>query len=102
MDRCVDPTACPLRANLSTIPAAGAEPERSTSLTEGKIMVHARAADEAIRARLEGLRREREQAAVRQRKRAAVERARSVNSDPIVVSLRWLRTQIAHRGNTPR
>jgi len=55
MDRCVDPTACPLRANLSTIPAAGAEPERSTSLTEGKIMAHARAADDfqAIRARLE-------------------------------------------------
>ena len=37
MDRCVDPTACRIRANLSTIRAAGAEPERSTSRTEGKI-----------------------------------------------------------------
>jgi hypothetical protein len=33
---CVDLTACLLKANLSTIPAAGAEPERSTSLTEGE------------------------------------------------------------------
>jgi len=100
----VDPAACLVNANLSTIPAAGAEPERSTGLTEGEIMAHPRAADDfqAIRVRLEDLRREREQAAVRQRKRAAVEQARSVNSDPIVVSLRWLRSQIAYRRNTPR
>ena len=67
-------------------------------------MAHTRAADDfrAIRARLEDLRREREQATVRQRKRQAVDRARSVNSDPIVVNLRWLRSQIAYRGNTPR
>jgi hypothetical protein len=100
----VDPTAYVVNANLSTIPAAGAEPECSTSLTEGEIMAHTRAADDfrAIRARLEDLRREPEQAPVRQRKRPAAERARSVNSDPIVISLRWLRSQIAYRGNTPR
>ena len=100
----MDPTAYVVNANLSTIPAAGAEPECSTSLTEGEIMAHTRAADDfrAIRARLEDLRREREQAAVRQRKREPVERARSINSDPIVVSLRWLRSQIAYRGHSPR
>jgi hypothetical protein len=56
--RCVDPTAYVVNANLSTIPAAGAEPECSTSLTEGEIMAHTRAADDfrAIRARLEDLR----------------------------------------------
>jgi len=67
-------------------------------------MAHTRAADDfrAIRARLEDLHREREQAAVGERERPAVERARSVKSDRIVVSLRWLRSQIAYRGHTPR
>jgi hypothetical protein len=67
-------------------------------------MAQTRAADDfrAIRARLEDLRREREQAAVGERERPAVERARSVKSDRIVVSLRWLRSQIAYRGHTPR
>jgi len=67
-------------------------------------MAQTRAADDfrAIRARLEDLHREREQAAARERERPAVERARSVNSGPIIVSLRWLRSQIAYRGHTPR
>jgi hypothetical protein len=40
----------------------GAEPERSTSLMEGERMAHTRAADDfqAIRARMEELRRERD------------------------------------------
>ena len=63
-------------------------------------MAHTRAADDfqAIRARMGELRREREQAAVRQMERGSAERARPGNSDPIVISLRWLRNQIGHRG----
>ena len=67
-------------------------------------MAHTRAADDfqAIRARMEDLHREREQAAVGQTKRGAVKRARPANSDPIVISLRWLRHQIGYRCNRAR
>ena len=68
-------------------------------------MAHSRAADDfrAIRARMEDLRRERERAvAVAQTKRGAVERARPAHSDPIVISLRWLRAQLGYRCNRAR
>ena len=69
----------------------------------GRKVVHARAADdfETIRARIDDLRREREQAAVRQTKRGAVERVHPPNSDPIVISLRWLRNRIGYRCKVP-
>jgi hypothetical protein len=67
-------------------------------------VAHTRAADDfqTIRARMDDLRREREQAAVRQTKRGAVERAHPPNSDPIVISLRWLRNRISYRCNKAR
>ena len=67
-------------------------------------MAHIRAADDfqAVRARMEDLRRERQQATVTQTNREAVERARPANSDPIVISLRWLRNQIGNRCNRSR
>jgi hypothetical protein len=65
------------------------------------MMSHTRAADDfqAIRARMDDLRRERKQAAAR---REAVERTRPPNSDPIVISLRWLRDRIGYRCNKSR
>ena len=67
-------------------------------------MAHTRAADDfkAIRARMDDLRREREMAAVRQTKRGAIKRAHPTNSDPIVISLRWLRAQLGYRCNRAR
>jgi hypothetical protein len=67
-------------------------------------MAHIRAVNDfqAIRARMDDLRREREQAAARQTKRRAVERARPANSDPIVISLRWLGNRIGYRSNKAR
>jgi hypothetical protein len=66
-------------------------------------VAHSRAADDfqAIRARMEELRRE-QVAAVRQTKRGAVDRAHPTNSDPIVISLRWLRAQLGYRCNRAR
>jgi len=67
-------------------------------------MAHSRAADDfqSIRARVAELRRERDRAAFKQTKRGAVERSRPANSDPIVISLRWLRNQVGYRCNTSR
>ena len=90
-----DPRACPQnrtrarsrkRARTGTLDG----PDR------GGNMAHPRAADDfqAIRARMEELRRERERAAVKDTNRGSIQPARRDNGDPMVVWLRRIRSQI--------